>query len=87
MIAHKMVAFTERPSIANRDLFDIHFLLQTEAAATINYKVIETRTGKNPREFYTYLLNLIEKINPKNILDGLGEVKGLIQRQIDLVLD
>jgi len=102
MIAHKMVAFTERPSVANRDLFDIHFLLQTEAAATINYKIIETRTGKNPKEFYNYLLNLIEKINPNNILDGLGEVltesqkdwakakllievKGLIQRQIDLL--
>lgn len=101
MIAHKMVAFTERPSLANRDLFDIHFLLGTQHASNINYEIIKFRTGKNPLEFYLFLLNLINKINPKNILVGLGEVltdsqkdwakakllielKGLIQRQIDL---
>jgi predicted nucleotidyltransferase component of viral defense system len=101
MIAHKMVAFTERPSIANRDLFDIHFLLGTEYAGSINYKIIKQRTGKDPKNFYKLLLKLVNKINPHNILDGLGEVltdsqkdwakakllielKGLIQRQIDL---
>lgn len=102
MIAHKMVAFTERPSIANRDLFDIHFLLGTEYAQDINYKIIKERTGKDPKKFYKFLLKLVNKINPHNILDGLGEVltdpqkdwakakllielKGLIQRQIDLI--
>ena len=102
MIAHKMVAFTERPSLANRDLFDIHFLLGTEYAASINYEIIRLRTGKNPLEFYDFLLSLIENVNPKNILEGLGEVltdsekdwakakllaelKGLIQRQLDIV--
>ncbi|KKR71722.1 MAG: hypothetical protein UU16_C0055G0008 [Candidatus Woesebacteria bacterium GW2011_GWA2_40_7] len=74
IIAHKMVAFTERPSLANRDLFDIHFLLGTEFAASINYDVIKSRTGKNPVEFYNFLLNLIKKIDAKNILEGLGEV-------------
>lgn len=73
-IAHKMVAFTERPSIANRDLFDIHYLLGTEHAANINYEIVKLRTGKEPKDFYLFLLELITKINPKNILDGLGEV-------------
>ncbi|MDO8340423.1 MAG: nucleotidyl transferase AbiEii/AbiGii toxin family protein [Candidatus Woesebacteria bacterium] len=101
MIAHKMVAFTERPSVANRDLFDMHFLLGSEHASDINYEIIKLRTGKDPKDFYKLLLNLIENINPNNILEGLGEVltdsqkdwvkakllvelKGLIQRQIDL---
>jgi len=74
MIAHKMVAFTERPSIANRDLFDIHFLLGTEYASQVNYDIIKLRTGKKPLEFYKYLLEEVNKINPKNILEGLGEV-------------
>jgi len=74
MIAHKMVAFTERPSIANRDLFDIHFFLGTRYASEINYEIIKKRTNKDPREFYVFMLSIIDTINPKNILEGLGEV-------------
>ncbi len=74
MIAHKMVTFTERPALANRDLFDMHFLLGTEYASNVNYEVIKQRTGKTPIEFYKYLLGLVAEINPKNILEGLGEV-------------
>lgn len=74
MIAHKMVAFTERPAVANRDLFDIHYLLGTEYAADINYEIIKKRTAKEPKEFYMGLLTLIETINPNKILEGLGEV-------------
>lgn len=102
MIAHKMVAFTERPGVANRDLFDIHYLLGTEHASQINYDIIKNRTNKGPLDFYNFLNDKISEINPKNILDGLGEVltdpqkdwvkakllielKGLIQRQIDLI--
>ena len=102
MIAHKMIAFTERPSLANRDLFDMHYFLGTEHAANINYEIITKRTGKTPHEFYTFLQALVNKINPRNILEGMGEVlttsqkdwaksklllelKGLIERQINLV--
>lgn len=102
MIAHKMVAALERTSIANRDLFDIHYFLGTPHANEINYDIIKHRTNKNPKEFYKYLYNFIDEINPKSILAGLGEVldnsqkdwakaklleelKGLIQRQIDLL--
>lgn len=81
MIAHKMVAFTERPTVAYRDLFDIHFFLKTEFASEINYQVIKTRTRKKPKEFYKYMLLTLEKINPKDVLSGLGEV--LTQSQKD----
>lgn len=74
LIAHKMVAFTERPSLANRDLFDIHYFLGTEYATYANYDVIKKRTGKDPKEFYKFMLGLIKKVNPKNVLEGLGEV-------------
>lgn len=74
MIAHKLVATTERGSLANRDLFDIHFFLSLPEAAQINYQIIKHRTGRDPREFYLYLLEILEEINSKNILSGLGEV-------------
>lgn len=74
IIPHKMVAFTERPSTANRDIFDIHYFLSTEFATKINYEIIKQRTSKDPKDFYNLLLKKLNKINPKNILTGLGEV-------------
>lgn len=102
MIAHKMVAVTERGILANRDLFDVHYFLGLPEASSINYQIIKYRTGKGPKEFYLFLLDYLNKINSKNILSGLGEVltgsqkdwvkakllveiKGLVQRQIDLL--
>lgn len=102
MIAHKLIAATERTSLANRDLFDIHYFLSGPHAGEINYKIIKQRTGKEPKEFYLFLLEFMNKVNSKNILAGLGEVltdsqkdwakaklveeiKGLVQRQIDLL--
>lgn len=102
MMAHKLVAVTERGSLANRDLFDIHYFLGLPEASQINYQIIKHRTGKDPKEFYLSLLKYLDKINSKSILSGLGEVltdsqkdwakakliieiKGLVQRQIDLL--
>ena len=102
MIAHKLVAATERGILANRDLFDIHYFLGLPDASQINYQIIKYRTKKDPKEFYLFLLKYLDNINSKNILSGLGEVltdsqkdwakakliveiKGLIQRQIDLL--
>ncbi|MFA6368873.1 MAG: nucleotidyl transferase AbiEii/AbiGii toxin family protein [Candidatus Shapirobacteria bacterium] len=101
MIAHKLVAVIERGSLANRDLFDIHYFLSSPFAGEINYDIIKHRTGKEPKEFYVSLLEFLSKINPTSVLAGLGEVltgsqkdwakakliselKGLVQRQIDL---
>ena len=102
MIAHKLVAATDRTSIAHRDLFDIHYFLSSKYVNTINYDVIKHRTGKNPKEFYVFLSEFLKSVDNKNILQGLGEVltesqkdwakakllielKGLVQRQMDLV--
>lgn len=74
MIAHKLVAVVERKSLANRDLFDIHYFLGSKYASEINYKIIKDRIGKSPKEFYVFLLKFLDKINPKSVLSGLGEV-------------
>lgn len=74
MIAHKLAAVMERPSVANRDLFDIHFFLSSPYAVEINYRIIKHRTGKNPIKFYESLLKFVSRVDSKNILAGLGEV-------------
>jgi len=74
MIAHKLVTVIERESLANRDLFDIHYFLGLPEASQINYQIIKHRTGKDPKEFYLFLLKYLDKINSKSILSGLGEV-------------
>jgi len=102
MIVHKMIALTQRKTIANRDLFDTHFFLSSEYASEINYSIIKERLNKEPKEFYVHLLNFVSKIKPDSVMGGLGEVltesqkdwvkaklivelKGLIQRQMDLL--
>lgn len=74
MIAHKLAAVTERGSLANRDLFDIHYFLGSPHAGEINYEIIRHRTGKEPKEFYLSLLEFMAKIDSNHILAGLGEV-------------
>lgn len=74
MIAHKMIALSERKTIANRDLFDAHFFLSSEYAGEINYDIIRERLGKEPKEFYVHLLNFVSKIRQDGVLGGLGEV-------------
>lgn len=54
----------ERQSIANRDLFDIHYFLGTPHAGELNYDIIKYRTGKNPVEFYRVLHEFVSKVNP-----------------------
>ncbi len=74
MIAHKLVASMERISIANRDLFDIHYYLSSPYAADINYDIVRHRTGKKPKDFYKSLLKFVSNRNTNKILVGLGEV-------------
>jgi len=80
MIAHKLVASMERKSIANRDLFDIHYYLSSPYAADINYDIIKYRTGKQPKDFYMSLLKFVSNRDSKKILVGLGEVLTVSQK-------
>jgi len=74
MIAHKMVALLERESIANRDLFDIHYFLGTPYTNEINYDIIKYRTEMSPKDFYQHLYSFVSKISHHSVLSGLGEV-------------
>jgi len=74
MIAHKMIAVMDRKTLANRDLFDVHYFLGLPAAGEINYDIIKDKTGKSPGEFYKSLLTFVNKVDSKSVLSGLGEI-------------
>jgi|SRR5579859_5815086 len=73
MFAHKLCAITDRKKLQNRDLFDAHFMFTKDFP--INEKIIELRTEQNTKEYFTSLIDFIEKkVNPNTILEELGEL-------------
>lgn len=74
MIAHKMMALIGRKTIANRDIFDMHYFLSSQYAGTINYDIIKKKTGQEPKEFYAHILNFVSHIPSGSVLSGLGEI-------------
>lgn len=73
MFANKLIALTTRNRLANRDIFDIHFMLSN--SFKINEKLILKETWKNLQEYAKYCIDFLQKL-PKNhsILDWLWEV-------------
>jgi len=74
MIAHKLVSIQDRPVVANRDIFDVHYFLGTPFASQINHRIIKQRTDKYSFAFYNDLYEFLKDYNPRSILEGLGEV-------------
>lgn len=73
MFAHKLCAITGRKKLQNRDLYDAHFMFTKQF--DINEEIIKIRTGRSLKEYFTYLIDYIEKnAKPSTILDGLGEL-------------
>jgi len=78
-LSHKMVATTERKGIANRDFYDIWFLLKKGVRA--NGDVISERTGKDLRDYLEFLIKYIEKeFKSSQVTVGLGELLGQSKR-------
>jgi len=80
ILAHKLVAITDRNSLASRDLFDIDFFLG--AGWDFNKSVIKKRTGLEVDQYLFELRQFIEtNFNSRNILQGLGELVDHTQKQ------
>ena len=73
MCANKLLALTSRNKIANRDIFDIHFILSH--SMKINEKFIIEKTWKSLSEYASECIVFLQNL-PKNhsILEGLWEV-------------
>jgi len=72
MFAHKLVAMNERVGKTSRDIYDVWFFLKNNFP--INEKIVELRTGVLFRKFILKCVSQLEKMNDRNILDGLGEL-------------
>lgn len=72
-LSHKLCAITDRAVLANRDIFDTHFMLSKHVS--IIAPIIEQRTGKSVDAYLASLLTFIpNNISRRDILDGLGEL-------------
>lgn len=72
MVAHKLVAMVERIGKTNRDIYDTWYFLEKNWA--INKVIVETRTGLSFKSFLQKCIGLLEKMENKHILAGMGEL-------------
>jgi predicted nucleotidyltransferase component of viral defense system len=72
MAAKKLVAFYERIGKTNRDIYDVWFFLKNNWP--INRELVEKRTNLPFRDFLETSLGLLEKIDNRRILTGMGEL-------------
>jgi predicted nucleotidyltransferase component of viral defense system len=71
MFANKLIALTNRNSIVNRDIYDVHFFLKNRWK--INKKIVEQRAEMKFDQYLEFCIEFLEKYN-SNILFGLGEL-------------
>jgi predicted nucleotidyltransferase component of viral defense system len=68
--SNKFIALTTRDKLANRDIYDIYFILKNNLS--INKEHIEKITWKTFKDYITFMISFLQKL-PKNynILDWL----------------
>jgi predicted nucleotidyltransferase component of viral defense system len=71
MFANKIMAMYERIGKTSRDVFDVYFFAKNNWP--INKEIVEKRAGTSYKEAVEKCIELLEKMNNRNILDGLGE--------------
>jgi predicted nucleotidyltransferase component of viral defense system len=72
MFAHKLMAMYERIGKTSRDIFDVNFFAKNNWP--INQKIVEVRSGMSFRETLVQCIKMLEKMDNKHILDGLGDL-------------
>ncbi len=71
MFANKLMAMYERVGKTSRDVFDVYFF--TKNNWLINKEIVEKRAGIPFKKVLEKCIGLLEKMNNRNILVGLGE--------------
>lgn len=72
MFAHKLMAMLERIGKTSRDIFDVQYFAKNNWP--INHKIVEERSGMPFKQALEKCIEILEKMNNKHILDGLGEL-------------
>lgn len=72
MFAHKLMALLERVGKTSRDIFDVYFF--SKKNWEINRNIVEQRAQISFKEVLIKSIELLENMDNKHILDGLGEL-------------
>ncbi|MBP9747502.1 nucleotidyl transferase AbiEii/AbiGii toxin family protein [Patescibacteria group bacterium] len=72
MYAHKLMAMYERVGKTSRDIFDVYFF--EKKGWEINKAIVEDRSGMSFKDALRACVTLLEKMDNRHILDGLGEL-------------
>ncbi|MFA6554284.1 MAG: nucleotidyl transferase AbiEii/AbiGii toxin family protein [Candidatus Paceibacterota bacterium] len=72
MFAHKLMAMFERIGKTSRDIFDVQYFAKNNWP--INRKIVEERSGVPYKEALEKCIAMLESMDNKHILDGLGEL-------------
>ncbi len=72
MFAHKLMAMLERIGKTSRDIFDVQYFAKNNWP--INRQIVEQRSGVSFKETLAKCIEMLEKMDNKHILDGLGEL-------------
>src|SRR3989344_3241999 len=72
MFAHKLMAMYERIGKTSRDIFDIQYFAKN--TWPINRLIVEQRSVLSFKDTLAKCIEIIEKMDNRHILDGLGEL-------------
>lgn len=72
MFSHKLCALLDRSALTPRDIFDSWFFMQRQTP--INLSIIERRMNMTYDSYIQKCIDTLEKENPKNIMQGLGDL-------------
>lgn len=72
LFACKLIALTSRREVAMRDIYDIHFFAKNNWS--IDTGILQSRTGKEIKNFLAECVTFIEHVKSNQILRGLGEL-------------
>lgn len=72
MFAHKLMAMYERIGKTSRDIYDVWIFLSNRFS--INKEIVEKRSGMSFNQLLNKCIQQLEKMNNRNILNGVGEL-------------
>ena len=72
IFANKLVALANRKKLANRDIFDVWFLLKEHW--DINWDLVETRSKTKKEKYIKKCIKLLENWPLESVLEGIGEL-------------
>lgn len=78
MFAHKLMAMHERIGKTSRDIYDVWFFLSKRSP--INNEIVEKRSEMSFNQLLSKCIDQLEKFDNRHILDGLGELLTLSQK-------